>query len=93
MNKGHVLVHSLEQSEYVDEGEMADDFFNAIVSRYQADEVASRNPLCSRCFIRERERAAFIRSPKCKSSRGINHMALRLKTVGVINHLAGAAYI
>lgn len=46
-----------------------------------------RNPLCSRCFMRERERTAFIRSPKCKSSRGINHVALRLKTVGVINHL------
>lgn len=37
--------------------------------------------------MRERERAAFIRSPKCKSSRGVNHVALRLKTVGVINHL------
>lgn len=46
-----------------------------------------RNPLCSRCFMRERERTAFIRSPKCKSSRGVNHVALRLKTVGVINHL------
>lgn len=46
-----------------------------------------RNPLCSRRFMREWERTAFIRSPKCKSSRGVNHVALRLKTVGVINHL------
>lgn len=34
------MVHLSEQSEYVDEGEVADDFFNAIVSRYQTDEVA-----------------------------------------------------
>lgn len=62
-------------------------FFNAIVSHYQAGEVAFETLCAAVCFMREQERAALIRSPKCKSSRGVNHVALRLKTVGVINHL------
>ena len=58
-------------------------FFNAIVLHYQAGEVAFET-LCAVGVLCERAR---IRSPKCKSSRGVNHVALRLKTVGVINHL------
>lgn len=69
-----------------------DDFFNAIVSRYQADEVALET-LCAVVLCASESGPAFIRSPKCKSSRGVNYVALRLKIVGVINHLSGAAYI
>lgn len=71
------------------------------MSRYQPDEVAleKANPLCSRrgaAFVlcaSERAGCIYIRSPKCKSSRRINHVALRLKTVGVINHLGAERLI
>lgn len=62
-------------------------FFNAIVLHYQAGEVAFETLCAVGVLCASDSGPPFIRSPKCKSSRGVNHVALRLKTVGVINHL------